>query len=283
MKKIFVSLLAVLLAAPCFNLTAKKAEEAASVSVVSYNIRFGKAKDGTNVWPLRSNATIKMIEDQQPDVMGVQEALDFQVKYIKEYTKAYKYIGVGREDGKQNGEQMGIFYNKKKVSLVKWGTYWLSETPDKPSIGWDAKHRRTATWALFKDKKSGKKFFYVNTHLDHIGIEARSKGLQLVQDRIAAMNPKGWPLILTGDFNIEPDNAAIAQLDKTMKSARDVAAKTDRHGSFNGWGKCNPEKIIDYIYFSGFRRCASFETVTKEYDGRKFISDHYPIKAVLEF
>lgn len=281
MKKIFVSLLAVLLAAPGFDLLAKKAEDPASVTVVSYNIRYGNAKDGTNSWPLRCNATIEMIQDQQPVVMGVQEALDFQVKFITEYTKGYKYIGVGRDDGKKSGEQMGIFYNKKKVSLVKWGTYWLSETPDKPSFGWDAKCRRTATWALFKDKKSGKKFFYVNTHLDHIGVEARSKGLQLVQDRIAAMNPKGWPLILSGDFNIHPDNAAIAQLDKSMKSARDVAAKTDRHATFNGWGKSS--ELIDYIYFTGFRRCASFETITKEYDGRKFISDHYPIKAVLEF
>ena len=114
-------------------------------------------------------------------------------------------------------------------------------------------------------------------------MEARSKGLQLVQDTIAEMNPKGWPLILSGDFNIEPDNEAILQLDKSMKSARDVAAKTDRHGSFNGWGKTNPETIIDYIYFSGFSRCERFETITKEYDGRKFISDHYPIKAVLVF
>ena len=283
MKKFLISLLAVLAAAPAFTLTAKKQDGPASVTVISYNIRFGKAKDGTNSWQFRAPTSPMMIEDQKPDVLGFQEALEEQIKFVKEYTKGYAYIGVGREDGKSKGEQMGILYNKKTTALVKWGTYWLSETPDKPSIGWDAKHRRTATWALFKDKRSGKKFFYVNTHLDHVGVEARSKGLKLVQDKIAAMNPKGWPLILTGDFNIEPDNPAIAELEKTMKSARDVAAKTDRHGSFNGWGKCNPEKIIDYIYFSGFNRCASFETITKEYGERKFISDHYPIKAVLEF
>ncbi len=283
MKKIMISLLAVLAAAPAFTLTAKKQEGPASVTVISYNIRFGKAKDGTNSWQFRAMTSPMMIEDQKPDVLGFQEALEDQIKFIKEYTKGYAYIGVGRDDGKAKGEQMGILYNKKKIALVKWGTYWLSETPDQPSFGWDAKCRRTATWALFKDKKSGKKFFYVNTHLDHVGVEARSKGLRLVQDKIAAMNPKGWPLILTGDFNITPDNPAIAELDKTMKSARDVAAKTDRHGSFNGWGKSNPEPIIDYIYFSGFSRCASFETITKEYGERKFISDHYPIKATLEF
>ena len=280
MKKIFLTLLTVILTVPVF---AKKADGPATITVVSYNIRHGKAKDGTNSWEFRAPTSPMMIEDQKPDVLGFQEALDNQIKFITEFTKGYDYIGVGRDDGKQKGEQMGILFNKKAVKLLKWGTYWLSETPDEPSFGWDAKCRRTATWALFKDKRSGKKFFYVNTHLDHVGVEARSKGLKLVQDKIAAMNPKGWPLILTGDFNIEPDNPAIIELDKTMKSARDVAARTDRHGSFNGWGKANPEPIIDYVYFSGFKRCDSFETITKEYGGRKFISDHYPIKAVLVF
>lgn len=280
MKKIFLTLLTVILTVPVF---AKKADGPATITVVSYNIRHGKAKDGTNSWEFRAPTSPMMIEDQKPDVLGFQEALDNQIKFITEFTKGYDYIGVGRDDGKQKGEQMGILFNKKAVKLLKWGTYWLSETPDEPSFGWDAKCRRTATWALFKDKRSGKKFFYVNTHLDHVGVEARSKGLKLVQEKIAAMNPKGWPLILTGDFNIEPDNPAIIELDKTMKSARDVAARTDRHGSFNGWGKANPEPIIDYVYFSGFKRCDSFETITKEYGGRKFISDHYPIKAVLVF
>ena len=280
MKKIFLTLLTVILTVPVF---AKKADGPATITVVSYNIRHGKAKDGTNSWEFRAPTSPMMIEDQKPDVLGFQEALDNQINFITEFTKGYDYIGVGRDDGKQKGEQMGILFNKKAVKLLKWGTYWLSETPDEPSFGWDAKCRRTATWALFKDKRSGKKFFYVNTHLDHVGVEARSKGLKLVQDKIAAMNPKGWPLILTGDFNIEPDNPAIIELDKTMKSARDVAARTDRHGSFNGWGKANPEPIIDYVYFSGFKRCDSFETITKEYGGRKFISDHYPIKAVLVF
>ena len=281
MKKIFALLMAALLAIPSFEAFAKKAQGPASVSVMSYNIRYGKAKDGTNSWLLRCNATIEMMNDKRPDLMGVQEALDFQLKFVKEYTKGYAWVGVGRDDGKHKGEHMSIFYNKKNISLIKWGNWYLSETPDKVSTGWDAKYPRTATWALFRDKRSGKKFFYVNTHLDHIGAVAQAEGLKLIQRKIAEMNPKGWPLILSGDLNILPDNPAILELDKTMKSARDVAAKTDRHASFNGWGKA--DKIIDYIYFSGFSRCASFETVTKEYDGRKFISDHHPIIAVLDF
>ena len=283
MKKFFLLLVTLLTVMPATILTARKNDGPARITVISYNIRYGEAKDGTNSWPFRCMASTDMMTDQKPDVMGVQEALETQLKFLKEYTKGYAWVGVGRDDGKKKGEHMSIFYNKKTVSLLKWGTFWLSETPDKPSLGWDAQCRRTATWVLMKDKRNGKKFFYVNTHLDHVGVEARAKGLQLVQEKIAAMNPKGWPLILSGDFNIEPDNEAILRLDKTMKSARDVAARTDRHGSFNGWGKCNPEKIIDYIYFSGFKRCSSFETVTKEYGERRFISDHYPIKAVLEW
>ena len=137
------------------------------LSVISYNIRNGEAKDGTNSWQYRYPASAMMIMDQMPDIFGVQEAYDYQVRYLDEFCDGYKCVGVGREDGKSKGEHMSIFYNTKTVKLLKWGTYWLSETPDKPSKGWDAACKRTATWALLKDKKNGKKFYYVNTHLDH--------------------------------------------------------------------------------------------------------------------
>ena len=104
-------------------------------------------------------------------------------------------------------------------------TFWLSETPEKPSMGWDAACFRTATWALMKDKKTGKKFYFVNTHLDHKGKEAQKNGLKLIVDRIAQINPDGYPMVLTGDFNITPDNKALTDLDAKMQSARKIAEK----------------------------------------------------------
>lgn len=260
-----------------------KKNEQKELKVMSYNIRMGIAKDGTNSWEFRCPATIEMLNAQKPDVFGVQEAFEFQIRFIEEYCRDYKSVGVGRDDGKKKGEYMSIFWNKKTVSLLKWGTFWLSETPDKPSKGWDAHCRRTATWALMKDKKTGKKFYFVNTHLDHKGKEAQKNGLKLIVDRIESINPQGYPMILTGDFNIKPDNAALVELDSRMQSTRKIAADTDNHNTFNGWSVKPTDSVIDYIYISGFSSCPQYRTVTEKYAERPFVSDHYPIFARVIF
>lgn len=256
-------------------------DKSGEITVISYNIRMGAAKDGTNSWEYRYPASAMMITDQAPDVFGVQEAYDYQVKYLNDYCKGYKSVGVGRENGKTKGEHMSIFYNTKNISLLKWGTYWLSETPETPSMGWDAACKRTATWTLMKDKRTGRKFYYVNTHLDHAGKEAQKNGLKLIVERIKAMNKEGYPMILTGDFNVTPDNPVLEDLDKMMISARKSAVKTDNGDTFNGWGKS--KGVIDYIYYSGFSTCTTFEVIRKPYMERTYISDHYPVKATLIF
>ena len=281
MKKVILLMLATFMALP-FNLNAKSGKPA-DISVISYNIRVGTAKDGTNSWEYRYPASAMMIADQKPDIFGLQEALDFQFKYLEEYCRDYKGVGVGREDGKSKGEFMAIFYNKKTVKLLKWGTFWLSETPEEPSKGWDAACFRSATWALMKDKASGKKFYYVNTHLDHVGWEARKNGLKLIVDRIDDINPENYPMILTGDFNMKIDRPEFDDLKKVMQNAREVAVKTDHHNTYNEWGKASADYIIDYIWFKGFSSCTEYETITKEYMNRAFVSDHFPIKATLIF
>ena len=280
MKKIALMLLAAVMVLPMSAGNKEKKGEN-TLKVMSYNIRLGSANDGTNSWALRYPATAEMIEDQMPDIFGVQEALAPQIRFIEDNFVDYKSVGVGREDGKKDGEHMSIFWNKKTVSLLKWGTFWLSETPEKPSMGWDAACKRTATWALMKCKKTGKKFYYVNTHLDHKGAEAQKNGLKLIVDRIDDINPEGYPMILTGDFNITPDNPNLVELDSKMQSVRKVAEKTDNHDTFNGWGK--GKGVIDYIYASGFTAYPEYQTVTKKYADRKFVSDHYPICAILVF
>ena len=280
MKKIALLLLAAVMVLP-MNAANKEKKDDNTLKVMSYNIRLGSANDGTNSWGLRYPATAEMIEDQMPDIFGVQEALASQIRFIEDNFVNYKSVGVGREDGKKDGEHMSIFWNKKTVSLLKWGTFWLSETPEVPSMGWDAACKRTATWALMKCRKTGKKFYYVNTHLDHKGAEAQKNGLKLIVDRIDDINPEGYPMILTGDFNITPDNPNLVELDSKMQSVRKVAEKTDNHDTFNGWGKGSG--VIDYIYASGFSAYPEYQTVTKRYADRKFVSDHYPICAILVF
>lgn len=279
MKRLSLIILAVMMV---LDICAQEKENTLSdgLKVMSYNIRLGSADDKTNSWALRYTATEEMLKDQAPDVFGVQEALEYQVRYIKEMC-GYESVGVGRENGKKEGEHMSIFWNKKTVKMLKWGTFWLSETPKKPSMGWDAACFRTATWALMKDKRTGEKFYFVNTHLDHAGVQAQKNGLKLIVDSIAEINPEGYPMVLVGDFNMRPDNANLADLDSMMQSARKIAAKTDSHDTYNGWGKGTG--IIDYIYVSGFSSCPEYQTVTKRYKERKYVSDHYPITATLIF
>ena len=281
MKRIILFALAALVAFPQF--AAAQKNESEGLKVMSYNIRYGSAEDGTNSWKYRWPATVEMLNEVKPDVFGVQEALDFQVEFVSEMVRDYKGYGVGREDGKHDGEHMAIFWNKKTVKMMKSGTFWLSETPEKPSMGWDAACYRTATWALMKDKKTGKKFYFVNTHLDHEGEEAQKNGLKLIVDRIASINPEGYPMVLTGDFNIIPENPGLVALDKIMTSTRKIAKKTDSKGTFNGWRKDRQGPVIDYIYVSGFSEVSEYETITKEFAKKSFISDHYPIMSVLKF
>ena len=281
MKKIF--LFAIALTAMASMAFAGGDSATKELKVMSYNIRLGVGKDGTNSWQFRAPATIEMIKAQKPDVFGIQEAYDFQVQFIEEFCEEYNSAGVGREDGKKKGEHMSIFWNKKTVKMIKWGTFWLSETPEVPSMGWDARCKRTATWALMKDKKTGKKFYFVNTHLDHRGAEAQKNGLALIVDRIASINPEGYPMVLTGDFNIKPNNPALVDLDKQMSSAREIAEKTDHLNTFNGWSNKKTDSIIDYIYVSGFSACPEYQTVMEKYADKPFVSDHYPIFARLVF
>lgn len=264
------------------------------LSVISFNLRVPATEDLTNHWLLRQAATPAMINDYRPDIFGVQEALSDQLKYVGKNISNYSYVGVGREDAKEiseiidskaSGEIMAIFYNTSEIDLLDWGTYWLSTTPDEPSISWEADYKRTMTWAKMQMKYSGKKFFYVNTHLDNHSGTAREKGLKLILDKIAEMNIDNLPVVLTGDFNVTPDNSVLKVLDNAeMLDARTTATKTDDLPTFNGFGnEGETPRVIDYIYYRGFASCPEYETIVKQYANVQYISDHYPIVARLMF
>ena len=264
-----------------FSCKDRKAVE--TLPVMSFNVRYGTARDGDNVWENRRDAACAMILDQRPAVFGVQEALDFQLAYIEENCPGYKCVGVGREDGVHEGEHMSVFYDTERVELLEWGTYWLSETPFQPSLGWDAACRRTATWTLLKDKLTDREFYFVNTHLDHVGKEARRNGLLLLVDRIGAMNPDGHPMILTGDMNVYPDDPCLKELRELMSDARQTAPETDNEVTWHDWGKITHDQPIDYVFYSGFAGCDKFEAIRQPYGTAPFVSDHYPVKAMLRY
>lgn len=281
MKRVYTIFLIVAVLLP-LSFFAHAADGHDGIVAMSYNIRNGDSSDGTNSWQYRYAATALMIDDQKPDVIGIQEALyDSQVDYLLySFDKQYKLLGSGSEDGKKKGEICAIMYNVKTLSPVKSGTFWLSDTPDKPSLGWDAESNRTVTWAIFKDKASGRRFLFINTRIAAEGEQARTNGIALILNKIQELNPDGYPVIFAADLNVEPSSKDLAPLKSALSDARESAVISDEEPSFNGWGKA--KKTIDYIWYKGLS-CTRFETVTKGYYERNFISDHYPVKGTFVF
>lgn len=251
------------------------------VKVISYNVRTGNADNNTaNAWDLRKKAMPVLLTKENPTVFGVQEAITVQMDYLKENLPEYSAYGVGRDDGKAAGEYMAIFYRTDAVTLEDAGTFWLSQTPDVPSKGWDANYYRTATWAIFTVKATGMKFFYMNTHLDHIAKLARENSILLICDKMKELNPEGYPAILTADFNSVTTDVIFDPLKAVMEDARATAPVTDNLGTFNNWGASS--SVIDHIFYNGFK-ALSYRTIRDVYLGVQYTSDHYPIAAVLEF
>ena len=232
MKKIAL----LLLLAASFSMPAFAADGAEPIKLISYNLRTSHGKDGDNVWMKRRHATPEMIRREAPDVFGVQEGLIDQLHYIDTECPQYARVGVGRDDGAEKGEFMAVYYLRDRFELLDSGTFWLSETPDKVSRGWDGACNRTVTWVELKDRKSGKEFFYFNTHLDHKGKAAREEGVKLLIEKIHEIAGKKAPAIVGGDFNTPVDSPIFKPLTKYMVSARAKAATTDHKGTFNGFG-----------------------------------------------
>ncbi len=258
-------------------------EKVSYYKIISFNVRYSSAPeiDGDNRWELRRDAAVKMVAEQKPIAMGLQEACPDQIDFLDLNLTGYKHIGVGRDDGKRAGEMMAIYYDTTRLTLLDSGTFWLSETPEKVSLGWDAACNRTCTWGHFKMKDTDFEFLYFNTHLDHLGSLARKNSIKLIVDKMTELNPDNVPVFLSGDFNSTTDDPIFDPLKASLKDAREVSAISDKIITYNGFGTVtdNPntrkEWVIDHIFFSGVNPMA-FMVLNGNY-GVPFISDHYPI------
>ena len=273
MRRIITALSAAFLAVSAM------AQNVSDVSVMSFNVRGETETDGTNSWSFRYPAVSIMLQDVAPDLICIQEATALQLQYFTEFLSKYKSIGVGRDDGKKAGEFTAFVYSTKKLSAGKSGTFWLSETPDKASSGWGADHPCSAVWAVFKEKKSGKSFLAVNTHIDVEDPDYRRQALDLIMQKIASLNTGGLPVVLTGGFNMEDGDPVMDVVKAGMKNARNVAFSTDDVRTYHNYGKVSMK--IDHIFFTGFSSCQEFKTITARYDNRAYVSDHNPIQATL--
>ena len=150
------------------------------LKILSYNIRYDNPDDGINKWEKRKGTIINYIKTNAPEIIGMQEVLNNQLIDLQSYLNEYKTVGVGREDGKTKGEYSPILFKTSKLKLIKFDTFWLSETPEKVSKGWDAALERICTYALFEQINTKKQFLVFNTHFDHIGVNARIESVKLI-------------------------------------------------------------------------------------------------------
>lgn len=259
---------------------------AQTLNVMTYNIRLNVEVDGENAWPFRKEYLTSQIQFYDPDLFGVQEATPNQVDDISRLLPQYNKLGVGR-DGEGKGESSNIYYKKDRFIVKESNTFWLSETPDEISKGWDAAYNRICTYALLKDNKTKKMLWVFNTHLDHIGEDARTKGIQLILYRIAALNVENYPVLFMGDFNSEPDSERMVDLRKEMNDCRDIAEEKPfgPSGTFNDFRHDLPvKKLIDYIFIS---KNAHFKVkkyaVLSDSKDLKYPSDHFPIYVCLSY
>jgi len=260
-----------------------KLQNANSFNVMTYNIRMNTPDDGVNAWPLRKNKVIGLLKFHQPDLFGVQEALPEQVTNLVAGLPDFEHVGVGRDDGIDKGEHMTVFYRKSRFEKLDGGTFWLSQTPEKPGLGWDAVCNRTCTWLKLKDKLTKKTFYFFNTHFDHRGRNARIESAKLILKFMDEINKDGLPFILTGDFNSTKENEPIQTILTELTDSR-VISETEPYGpegTSGGFDVKVMPRIIDYIFVNSKVKVLRYAVLSDSF-GLFYPSDHLPVFTELQ-
>ena len=265
--------------------TAVKAQRkpADYLNVMSYNIRYNNTTDGEDAWPNRKDNVKALVKFHDADILCVQEALALQADQLLENTN-YEMVGVGRTDGKREGEFSAIYFDKTRFVKKDGGTFWLSDTPEKPSKGWDAAIVRICTWVRLYDKWNKKEFMVFNTHYDHVGVQARIESAKLIKKKIQEIAPK-LPVVLTGDLNVTPETEAIATIKTFLSDTKEISIEPayGPEGTFNSFKWNAPLKDkIDYIFVNKGFKVQKFG-VLSDSKNRRYPSDHLPIMARLFF
>jgi endonuclease/exonuclease/phosphatase family metal-dependent hydrolase len=256
------------------------------IKAMTYNIRLNVDSDGINSWVNRKDYFLSQIQFYEPDVLGLQEVTPGQLTEIAAFLKDYSYVGKGRDENNQ-GESSNIFFKKDRFNIKDSGTFWLSETPDKVSKGWDAAINRVCTYVLLQDKTKRKSFWVFNTHLDHMGEMARTNGILLIMQKMKMLNKTNLPVIFMGDFNSEPGTERIKALKNEMLDTRDISIQKPfgPDGTFNGF-KHNEAvtKLIDYIFISkNSPFVVQKYAVLSDSKDLKYPSDHLPVYVDIKY
>lgn len=274
------------------GLKTQAADRNVPIKVMSFNIRYGAANDGENSWKHRDYLVLETIENYGPDLIGYQEALKFQVDFLKQNLDGYGFHGIGRDKGTEEGEYVPLMWRTDRFELVDSGHFWLSETPQIPgSVSWDSSLTRMLSWVVLRDKKAvgyQKELVFANTHFDHRGKQARLESAKLIRQRAEEIMDD-IPIILTGDFNTTEDLAPYAALCKAegfngkplVDAFRVVHTDgSDNERSFGAWVGRRDGKRIDWIlHTDDFVTLNAAINYTQ--DAGRYPSDHYPVEATV--
>lgn len=247
------------------------------ITVMSFNIRYKNSYDkGNNRWLIRKTKFQEYINNYSPDIIGFQEVLAEPLSTLAEYFPDYDYVAVPREEF-SNTESSPVFYRKDKFDLIDTGTFWLSETPEIISRGWDADCHRICTYVILKHKASGKIFTHLNTHLDHRGQLAQINGMVLILDKIVSL---GHPAVLTGDFNAYEDSEVYLNATAVLKDTKYLSDSGVNMGTFNDFIDASLEGVdpIDFILVSSHFTASYYHVATEKIDNI-MLSDHYAVIA----
>ena len=274
------------------------APSAETIRVGSYNIRlsgdWAKKADGANCWDLRKADLVALVKKLDLDAFGLQEVCPDQAAYLREHLPDYAFVGDHRGADRKSDEASPVFYRKSRFEAEKSGTFWLSETPDVPGRkGWGAACPRVCSYLILREKATGRRFCFANTHTDHVSELAREKGMLLVISRMREFG-KGAPIVFTGNHNCRYGDKPAVAVRRVLKDARDIAEKTSGpHNTYQGFGKYKdgPVRVdgqkfddycIDYIYVSDGTRVLDFTTHDDFRPGTQlYPSDHFPVTATL--
>jgi len=256
--------------------------KAVPLRVATYNLRMNTASDGADAWPNRKEMVKGLIRYHDFDVFGTQEGFRGQLNDITALPD-YAFVGRGRDDGKEAGEHSAIFYRKARLKLLETGDFWLSETPDKPGLGWDATCcNRICTWAKFRDLETKKDFFFFSVHFDHQGVEARRQSGKLMVQKVQEI-AKNAPVICVGDLNSTPDTEQVHTLQALLQDAHEVTQQPAYGpvGTFQGFKLDAPlQDRIDYIFVSKGIEVLDYAALTDTLHGH-YPSDHLPVVATV--
>ncbi|MGK7396936.1 MAG: endonuclease/exonuclease/phosphatase family protein [Candidatus Cyclobacteriaceae bacterium M3_2C_046] len=259
--------------------------QAQDMIVASYNLRYDNKADTVNAWSKRVPRISGLIRFHGFEIFGTQEGLHHQLEDLQAALDGFEYIGVGRDDGNLAGEFAAIFYKTDLFDLEEQGNFWLSLTPDQPSVGWDAALPRVCSWGKFREKQTGESFYLFNVHFDHRGEEARQQSTKLVLEKMEEI-AGNIPVILTGDFNFShqhPNYRLLQEAEGLNDAFHQVPYPYVPNGTFNGFSTENlDDRRIDHIFISPDFEVLKYGILTDTYYG-KFPSDHFPVMTTLIF